>query len=502
MKNHIGNLLEAVREAGGRARAHAFPPKDGIEEPLLRREVFSSDQMEEHGKTLASSHAVSLQPMTDRLLGRLSSNEAVLLETCSLLTDAVNAGQTVTPAGEWLLDNFYLIEQKIREARRHLPKGYSRTLPRLKYGPSAGLPRVYDIALEAISHGDGRVDAESFSRFVAAYQTVTTLTLGELWAIPIMLRLSLLENLRRIAARTAAGRRHRSRANFWADQMREIAERDPKNLILVIADMARSNPPMASSYVAELARRLQNQSPTLALPLSWMEQQLSEVGLTIEQLVEVETQQQASDQVSVSNSIGSLRLLEAIDWREFVESLSKVEHVLRQDPAGAYAKMDFATRDRYRHVVERVARKSGWTEDDVARQAIVMAREHAHTEAERSRAAHVGFYLVDDGSPELERAAGVRRVFYDVLGGEPRQALSLYVGAIIALTAMFTAALLTQAEASGARDWLLSLAGIAAILATSVASVSIVNWLTTLLVRPYLLPRMDFTRGIPPGSRT
>ena len=196
LKTDIGNLLEAVREAGGRARTRAFPPKDGGEEPLLRREVFSSDQMEEHGKTLASSHAVSSGPTKDRLLGRLSSNEAVLLETCGLLTDAVNAGQTVTPAGEWLLDNFYLIEQKIREARRHLPKGYSRALPRLKNGPSAGLPRVYDIALEAISHGDGRVDAESFSRFVAAYQTVTTLTLGELWAIPIMLRLSLLENLR------------------------------------------------------------------------------------------------------------------------------------------------------------------------------------------------------------------------------------------------------------------------------------------------------------------
>jgi len=491
-----------VREAGGRARARAFPAKDVGEEPLLRREVFSSDQMEEHGKTLASSHAVSREPTKDRLLGRLSSNEAVLLETCGLLTDAVNAGHAVTPAGEWLLDNFYLIEQKIREARRHLPKGYSRALPRLRNGPSAGLPRVYDIALEAISHGDGRVDADSFSRFVVAYQTVTTLTLGELWAIPIMLRLALLENLRRIAARTAAGRKYRIRANYWADQMREVSERDPKNLILVIADMARSNPPMVSAYVAELARRLQNQSPTLALPLSWMEQQLSEVGLTIEQLVEVETQQQASDQVSVSNSIGSLRLLEAIDWREFVESLSKVEEVLRQDPADAYAKMDFATRDQYRHVVERIAKKSGWTEVEVARQAIAMAGERMHAETERARSAHVGFFLVDDGLPPLERAAGVQRMFYEVLGAGPRQALSLYVGGITALTAIFTAALIAQAEVSGARDWLLALVGIAALLATSMLSVSIVNWLTTLLVRPCLLPRMDFTSGIPPGSRT
>ena len=118
---------------------------------------------------------------------------------------------------------------------------------------------------------------------MVAYQTVAPLTLGELWAIPIMLRLALIENLRRVAAGsppTAAGRNH---ADSWADQMIEIAEKDPKNLILVIADMARSNPPMASAFVAEFARRLQGQGPALALPLTWIEQRLAESGLTIEQ---------------------------------------------------------------------------------------------------------------------------------------------------------------------------------------------------------------------------
>ena len=124
--------------------------------------------------------------------------KAVLLSVHSLLTEAVKADRRITPAGEWLLDNFYLIEEQIRTAKRHLPKGYSRELPRLLDGPSAGLPRVYDIALETISHGDGRVDPESLSSFVAAYQTVTILKLGELWAIPIMLRLALIENLRRV----------------------------------------------------------------------------------------------------------------------------------------------------------------------------------------------------------------------------------------------------------------------------------------------------------------
>ena len=360
----------------------SFPENDLAEkyaggEPPLRSELFSADQMEQHGKTLAGLHQLSPEQAPDQLLSRLAENEDVLIGVRDLLAEAVKANRRITPAGEWLLDNFYLIEEQIRTAKRHLPKGYSRELPRLLNGPSAGLPRVYDIALETISHGDGRVDPGSLSSFVAAYQTITGLTLGELWAIPIMLRLALIENLRRAATRIAAHRIDRNRADYWADQMMEIAEKDPKSLILVIADMARSSPPMASAFVAEFARRLQGQSPALALPLTWIEQRLSESGLTIEQLVQSENQQQAADQVSISNSIGSLRFLGAMDWRKFVETMSVVEQTLREDPAAAYGKMDFATRDRYRHVVEKMARSSRLSEREVARHAIQLAQQGA-----------------------------------------------------------------------------------------------------------------------------
>jgi cyclic beta-1,2-glucan synthetase len=242
------------------------------EEPPLRSELFSADQMAQHGYALAASHHLAAGRAPDLLLARLAANEAALVGVCELLTAEATAKRRITPAGEWLLDNFYLIEEHIRTAERHLPKGYSRELPRLSRGPSAGRPRVYDIALETIAHGDGRIDTASLSRFVVAYQTVTALTLGELWAIPIMLRLAAIENLRRVAMRIAKDWAERNLADSWASQMMETADQDPKSLILVIADMARSNPPLGSAFVAELARQLQGRGPALALPLTWIEQ--------------------------------------------------------------------------------------------------------------------------------------------------------------------------------------------------------------------------------------
>jgi cyclic beta-1,2-glucan glucanotransferase len=498
-KTVLRNLLHAVSFRGYRSASDYAG-----DEPPLRSELFSSDQMDQHGKTLARSHKVALGRVPDRLLARLTDNEHVLIDVCNLLTAAVTANRRITPAGEWLLDNFYLVEEQIHTAKRHLPKGYSRELPRLAHGPSAGLPRVYDIALETIAHGDGRVDPESLRRFVASYQSVTALKLGELWAIPIMLRLALIENLRRVAARSAAGRIDRNLADSWADQMIAIAEKDPKSLILVIADMARSSPPMTTPFVSELVRRLQGQSSALALPLTWIEQRLSESSLTIEQLVQSGNQQQAADQVSISNSIGSLRFLGAMDWRDFVETTSVVERTLREDPGEAYGRMDFATRDRYRHVIEKIAKHSRLSEADVARAAIQLARNAAPVTPDADdRTAHVGFYLIDKGLPPLEQAAGMRVSALEALSRAAlKSPLFLYLGGILLITALLTAGLLTQARANDVSDGGLVLIGILALLATSQLAVALVNWAATLLASPHPLPRMDFSTGIPPDSGT
>lgn len=495
-----------LKQVQSRLRGGEWARPSGDEQAPLRAELFSADQMEHHGKALAASHKLSDGHGPDHLLARLAANESALVDVCRLLTAAVAANRRVTAAAEWLLDNFYLIEEQISTAKRHLPKGYSRELPRLARGPSADCPRVYDIALETIAHGDGRVDTETLGRFVTAYQTVTALKLGELWAIPIMLRLALIENLRRVSVRIAAGWDERNLADSWADRMVETAEKDPKSLILVIADMARSNPPMVGAFVAELARRLQGRGPALALPLTWIEQRLSEAGLTIEQLVQSENQRQAADQVSISNSIGSLRVLGAIDWREFVESTSVVERTLLEDPAGVYGRMDFGTRDRYRHATEEIAKRGRLTEVEVARKAVDLAHAAAAVDAGSgigTRARHVGYYLIDKGLPELERAAEVRLSSVEsVRRAAGRVPLAMYLGGIVLVTAAFSAGLLAQALAVGTPLWGLLAIGILALLAGSQLAVALANWLATLLVTPHALAKMDFSKGIVPTART
>ncbi|QOY62530.1 cyclic beta 1-2 glucan synthetase [Lysobacter sp. H21R4] len=498
------STLPSGRKSGLLRRLARRPSLAPIAEELpLRDSLFSAQRMEEHGRQLAGMHQLqsALEPHTESLLERLSENQRVLDHTCTMLTASAQANRRITPASDWLLDNIYLVQEQVAIARRHLPRGYSRELPRLANGPSAGLPRVYDIALNAISHGDGRLEIESLGRFVAAYQEVAPLKLGELWAIPIMLRLALIENLRRVGLRIAADRVHMDLADIWADRLITAAEERPKDLVLVIADMARSQPPMTPAFVAELVRQMQGQGTVLALALTWVEQWLADGGTDVEQVVHADGQTQSIDQMSVGNSISSLRFLTLVDWKEFVESSSLVDAVLRQDPTATYSRMDFATRDRYRHLTEEIARRNRLEEIAVAEKALELARQGG-TEAGGIRR-HVGFYLADDGRATLEHALGARPTLEASVRKTARRVpLLAYLLPIILIVVFFTQGLVVEAARFTASDGMVLLVGLLGMIAFSELGVACVNWGATLLATPRTLPRMDYSDGIPAEART
>jgi cellobiose phosphorylase len=471
---------------------------------LLRSELFSIEQLKRHAIMLAGQHRIDPQQGPDRLLPRLADNARVLLAAYDVVTAAATPGQRIVPAEAWLLDNFYLIEQQIGLARRHLPRGYSRQLPRLAEGLSAGFPRIYDLALELISHMDGRVDSDNATQFIAAYQTVEPLKLGELWAFPIMLQLALLENLRRVGVRIAQRREERDAAITWGDRMLAAAESEPKQLIHLLAEFAHADVPLTAPFVEEFYDRLQAQGPAMAFVQTWVEQKLLEQGVTATELSEAAGRTAAANQISIANSIGSLRFIGAMDWKQFVESLSVVEQILREDPMDSYAGQDFATRDRYRHVIENMARRSAFSEMTVARQAIVLAQAAAMQRGAHDRSAHVGFYLIDRGRRMLEHAIGCCSSWPLRLKRASRRfRLPFYLGAILLLTLLSIAAVLGldpgEFDPGDGRIWLFALP---LLIGASALAIPLVNLLVTLVLPPRALPRMDFSRGIPDSHRT
>ncbi len=455
----------------------------------IRAELFSTIQMERYGQKLARSHKLSPEKMPYYLLKRLEDNEAIITRNCYLL----NAGDkaSITPAGEWLLDNYYLIEEQIRVVRHHLPKDFGKGLPSLALPHNC--PRIYDIASEAIAHGDGRWDAASLTSYIAAYQQVTPLTLGELWALPGMLRLALIENLRRVSIEVANAQRERNLADVWVTRIFECAENAPADLIMVIADMARSRPPLSSAFVAELVRRLQGRGNMLSLPLTWVEQRLAESGVSTDFLIHRFNQQLAASQLSVSNSIAGLRLLSETNWADFAEEMSLVERTLREDPSGIYPAMHFDTRDNYRHIIERLARHSSYSEPAVARHILTLAQQ-----AERGTPeSHVGYYLIDEGRPKLENELAANTSWTIRLRHSFNQVpLLSWLGSLSLLTTAFTASILFHTWRQG-MTWPLWLMALPLVLLISQLVSNLLSEATTRFRSPMPLPRMDFSSGIP-----
>jgi cyclic beta-1,2-glucan synthetase len=478
---------------------NTLPSGDEYSAPSV---LFTAEQLTEHARLLAVEHHTEINAGPNALLARLDENERLLGEY-NRATYTADQARRITPASEWILDNFYLIEEQIQMARRHFPRRYSRELPRLIGGRSAGLPRVYDIVLGFVSHVDAQLEEDSMASFLSAYQVVTPLKLGELWAVPIMIRLALIENLRRITDRLNIGRHDRNLADKWAVRLEGIAESQPSKIVVVVADMARADLPMSSSFVAEFYQRLSRSSASVPLARSWLEQRLSEISLSIEQLVRQESQSQAADQVSINHTITGLRLLSSWDWRSFVENASIAERILRTDPADIYRQMDFATRDCYRHAVESLSRYSGITEADAAEKAVRLAEAGAREHGREDRTAHVGYYLVASGRRQFEAATQARWPFRVRI---ERAVLSFpvtfYLGGILTLTALGTTAALLEGRRLGIG--LAMLAGFAPLLLLcfSQLSVAIINWISSIVTGPRVLPRLDYSRGIAPEART
>ncbi len=467
-------------------------------EAPIRAELYGLDRLEALAHRLASAAVVDQDlKVGDLLLRRFAENGEVLVKTHRRILAEADRPEGRGIDAEWLADNFHIVEDVLREIKQDLPSGYYSELPKLAVGEVRGYPRVYTLALALVAHTDSELDEARISRFVESFQSVAPLTIGELWAVPTMLRLVLVENLRRLADRMVRSWEESRRADSWAadhlpappaEEAEAVGEASP-------ADPAHPFPGLTDPMVVRLVRLLRDRGSSAAPTLRRLESQLADRGHDAGQVLRDEHRRQAANQVSVGNCVISLRLLSVVDWNVFFEQHSGVEILLREDPSGIYELQDFATRDRYRRAVERVARRSGVGEDAVARRVVEFARRGA---AGGAAMGHVGYYLIDRGRPDLHREFPYKAPFnervHDFAIAHPS---FTYFGSIGLLMLALIAPLVAFGAGPGVGLGLLALVVLALILPASDIAVGMVNHVVTLLMPPRKLARLDFKAGIP-----
>ncbi|BBK34084.1 cyclic beta-1,2-glucan synthetase [Stella humosa] len=466
----------------------------------VRQEIFGVERLEQHAESLAAAQPVTRRPPSVlSLQKRLDDNAVVLLAAYRAGAADLEAGHAVVPAAEWLLDNYHLVEEQIREIRDDLPPGYYRQLPKLAAGPFAGYPRVFGLAWAFVAHTDSHFDPDTLRRFIAAYQRVQPLTIGELWAVAITLRIVLVENLRRLADQITVGRDERGDANLLADRLLLAGQART----MLDADIAaRPAGPLSELFAAQLARRLRDQDPREMPALAWLDERLARQGTSVELVVQHAQQRQGASNLTVRNVINSMRLISDIDWAGLFESVSLVDARLAQ--GSGFAAMDFPTRNLYRSAIEQLARGSGRSELAVADAALAAARHAAAADpAQAGRLGDPGHHLIAAGRLALERTIGFRpppRVRLNRL--QIRLGIGFYAGAILLATlALLLLAAWALATAGVTTGWLAAWI-VAGLLPATGAAAAIVDRAVTSGFGAMTLPGLELADGVPTDLRT
>ena len=463
----------------------------------VREELFGVERLELHARTLAAAQPVAAEPpRVLSLQARLSENAKVLLAAYRASAKELEADRVIVPAAEWLLDNYHLVEEHVREIRDDLVPGYYRQLPKLAGGPFAGYPRVFELAWAFVAHTDSHFDSEVLRRFVSAYQCVQPLTIGELWAVPITLRIVLIENLRRLADQITAGRRSRAEADAMANHVL-VSGLSPD---IAIARMASA--PLPELFAAQFAKRLRDYDSADTPTLAWLEDRLAGQHSTIDDVVLHAQQRLGASNVTVRNIVTSLRLISDIDWADFFESVSLVDECLRE--RSTFSEMDFPTRDHYRGAIEELARGSTLSEIEIAEEVLKLSAEAATLSADgfsTNRLAEPGYYLISEGRPKLERHIGFRVPAHLLISRfNLRLGIWGYVGAI-ALLSLVVLGLAFWTLGVTAPGWA-ALLTIAAFIPASEVATAFVNRAVTWSYGAARLPGLELKGGVPTSLRT
>jgi cyclic beta-1,2-glucan synthetase len=476
---------------------------------MHEKEYFADMPNMEQLKSLAEEMAAEHQTVVSGRkvrpkLPKLEENKQALIQAYQSTNEEIKSKGNIIPAAEWLLDNYYIIEEQYKEILYNIKKDFCLNLPILSKGKHKGYARVYGIAAGLVELLDGKIDEDAIVAFLEGYQNHSPLFSRELWTLPTMLRVCLLECIKDIAVYISDTMSMRKQADYWAEKLLKSLEKsreDSSNseefrkAIIEHDNQIRSLKP---AYVERLLSRLRDEDADTAPIIRWVDGKLAVLHTDADEIVHQAHQEQAYNQSAIGNAVTSLRTINGLKWEELFEDLSVLERILRQDPGGVYSLMDFATRDHYRHTVERLALKHDKDEFQVAVKALECARENDDKSMEKF--SHVGYYIVDRGRALLEKKLAGK----SIPSSGVHWNAALYFGSIGLLTFggwfAFLAGIRHTSENTAA--WSMIPAAVLSFLPILSIAISLVHWVVTRICKPHHIPKLELKDGIPEKYRT
>ena len=463
----------------------------------IRSTYFNTEELRACGEELSRDGAHSLPSFGPfDFFQRHRENEKEILRVYRATAADVDAGATITPAAEWLLDNHYIVEEAIQEVRRDFPRRFYGQLPRMSVGGNE-IPRVLALAWLYVAHTHSTVSTDALEAMVDGFQDKESLEIGELWALPSFIRFVLIENLRRIATRVERSRNMRGKANEVADEIIRLNDETASLDVLKRAEAFADD----NTFIAQFFYRLRNAAQTSGFAVAWIEERLERAGTDIEEVMLAEQNRLSSGNVTMGNIIKSLREIDDTEWSVWFEEVSKVDKIFREHTD--YEALDFGSRNAYRNRIEKLARRSRKSETEVALAAVALAEEAAANGSADPRETNIGAFIVGRHRRKLEARIGYPpAMLQQTLRFVRRLNWFAIAGPVILLTVLAMAIVgwfMVQADMS----WpVISFFMLMFALPASEGATGLFNTLVTYFVRPTRLVGYEFKEGIPEDAKT
>ena len=467
----------------------------------IKGAILDKNQLKDYLEKIASDHILNEKSDRDTYpIPRLKENFFVIKEIYKLLNEQIKQGIPIHPAGEWILDNLYVIEEIVKNIIKELTlKKYTDFLG-LANGRFKGFARVYVLATEMVAFTDGKINSENLEYMLQAYQTKKTLSMNEIWNIGLFIQIALIENIREICETIYMSQMQKSRVE---EILGKYFGEEKKKIRPILVQFVHFGDGEKNALIEYMSYRLKKMGSKAYAYLNILEEEVAKTGSDIYEVVKKEHFDIAVKKVSVGNCISTLKAITRINFLEIFEKINRVEDILKKDPAKQYEKMDSTTKSYYRNAIQEISKKTKISEIYIAKKCLELSLQASEKPEANEKSMHIGFYLISDGKETLLNSLLEKKITLKSNEEKSKIYIETVWGISILLTLILCINFYYMLNIENWTRVLLSIiTAIVAILPIENIVSKIIQYVLSKVVKPKLIPKIDFQNGIPKDCST